>query len=68
MRVIAGNAVIQQRDVEPAQMLAQQGAVGIPIPGELEQERTVVTAMCDVKDSAFSAQSISPRHARKPTQ
>jgi hypothetical protein len=49
-------------------MLAQLGPIRIAITRELQEKCAVMAPMCHVKHSAFSPQSIGPRHGPQPSR
>jgi hypothetical protein len=65
MNVIGRKAIIEQRHVAVLQVLSQALPVSIAVAGKLQQKGAIVTAMCNVENSARSSQPIRARHGRR---
>jgi hypothetical protein len=65
MNVIGRKAIIEQRHLAVLQVLPQTLPVSIAVAGKLQQKGAIVTAMCDVKNSAGSPEPIRARHGRR---
>jgi hypothetical protein len=67
MDVVAGQAIVQDRNVEFSELLSHPHPIGVSVAGELQQKSPVVTPMRQVKDSSFDLEPIRSRHGLRLT-
>ena len=62
MDVVGREAIVQESNIEMAQVFPKASAVKVTVAGEFQEERAIMTSMRDMKHSARSSEAIGSGH------